>query len=471
VRWTLGGEHLVFWLLCPAAVPSTMVRTLLLEGAATFKALSGASLELAGPVAAKGLDPRLETIELDYEVTARKQTAAWRVLAPPALVQRLHKLFAEPWEMELLPQSGLSLMVSALSLNRRLLKRGIAVSLAVPEAASDEDIACALYDRIDALPEHDLMILVQNHLVPRGNTAIMDCFFPRGGFDPLVWNRVTKALGEKLTVPLAQALKEGQNKTSGLVKDDLAELVKAVNSNRLPLSRRGKQLVGTVIGGMLDGVAKKDLQPVMDAGLPGALLVRLPPDQRMKALTNMVDRERLIAFFGQRDHVMTLMEGFSSKGKERALEDFDVLVKAWERGEVPNSLVVFAKNEACCFIARHLATSYMNSWSDGDWKKLQGELSAEELLFFLREDETNCFFELPLQERLRKGLTKDNVEGLKAQLASQKKEAGWQPKPPAFIHRDLAERLLKELEADEIIPASKPKPPPARPGAGGKPRG
>jgi hypothetical protein len=210
---------------------------------------------------------------------------------------------------------------------------------------------------------------------------------------------------------------------------------------------------------MLDAVARKELQPLMDAGLPGVLLARLAPDQRMKALTDMVDRERLIAFFGQRDHVLTLMEGFSSKGKERALEDFDVLAKAWERGEVASSLVIAAKNEACCFIARHLVVTQTGTWSDLEWKKLRDGLKAEDLLFFLQENEACCFFELPQQARLRKGLTKEIIQGLQLQLANQKKSEGWQSKPPAFIHRELAERLLSTMESDEIIPTSRPKPP------------
>ncbi len=462
LRWTLGGEHLIFWLRCPAGIPPSIIRTLLLDGSANFNKLSGASLELAGPAAAKGIDPRLGLVELKYEVTVRKQTTAWTIFLPDTITQRLHKLFAEPWEMALLPASGLSNLISLLALNRRLLNRGIGLSLAIPDAASAEDIACALYDRIDALPEHDLTLLVQNHLIPRGTNAILDCFFPRGGFDPLVWSRVTRTLGEKLTVPLALALKEGKNTESGLSTGSLQELVRAVNSRKLELSPRGKRLIGTTLGSLLDGTARKQLQPITDAGLPGVLLAKLPPDERMVALKEMVDRERLIAFLGQRDHVMTLMEGFSSKGKERSLEDFDVLVKAAERGDIESALIIASKNEACCFVARHLAVREMNAWPEAEWKKLQNELSAEELLFFLQDDEKSCFWELPLQAKLAKGLSKDFLKGLEAQVDSQKKSPDWQPKPPAFMHRDLAEKLLALCADDEIIPASKPKPKPRR---------
>jgi hypothetical protein len=182
----------------------------------------------------------------------------------------------------------------------------------------------------------------------------------------------------------------------------------------------------------------------------------------MKALTNMVDRERLIAFLGQRDHVLTLMEGFSKAGKQRSLEDFDVLAKAWERGDVSTSLVIASKNEAVCFITRHLALRCMTAWPASDWKKFQDGLGAEEFLFFLY-DETSCFYDTPLHPKLASGIGKEFVQGLQAQIASQKKEKGWQPKLPAFMHCDLAERLLATLADDEEMLAPPEKPGPGKP--------
>ena len=80
----------------------------------------------------------------------------------------------------------------------------------------------------------------------------------------------------------------------------------------------------------------------------------------------------------------------------------------------------------------------------------------------MQDDEKSCFWELPLQAKLAKGLSKDFLKGLEAQVDSQKKSPDWQPKPPAFMHRDLAEKLLALCADDEIIPASKPKPKPRR---------
>jgi len=186
----------------------------------------------------------------------------------------------------------------------------------------------------------------------------------------------------------------------------------------------------------IDGESRRILEPLIAMGIPGRLLARIPAGERMKALANLTDRERSMAFYGQRNDVLILMEAFSQKGKQREQDDYDLMVKGVDRDEIDYASLIQARAEACQFIAEHVINTTMAKASDTEWKELRAKLTPESLIFLL-ESPNSCLAENPLRQKLSLGLAPIEIKGIKEKLNVATKLPGFVAAQPAMMHREL----------------------------------
>lgn len=440
VRWTINNNPEVFFLQSTASIPPGLLKALLLQGSQRLATWSGAVVELAGPASVARIDPRLRCSQWEYSVTIRKKTVALSILVPTTVGRALEELFPPGLAGNMQTYSPDTSLTGLLALNRRLVDRGSEELLQSIDVSTGNALACFVADHAHIFSPHDLTFLVQNYLLPQGIEAILDCFFLRDSYDPRTWARISHVLGQKLSTDLALALKEGKNKNSGLTTESARALLRAISSKRLELGTRGETLINTVLGNAIDGVSRSLLESLLTARIPGSMLERVPAAERMKALANLTDRERSICLYGDRPSILVLMEAFSQKGKQREQDDYDLMLKSVERGDIDLASIVQAKTEASQFIAEHILNTAMAKASDADWRALRSKLKPETLVFLL-ESPFSCLVDNPLRNKLGKGLAAIELKSIKEKLLSTEKLPGYKATQPALMHRELIELL------------------------------